>query len=347
MRTRIEFIDQTRGVGVLLVLLHHSGFFTNFILTFHMPLFFSLSGAVAFYRPNAEASIARYFIKRGPRLLVPYFLYSFLFLAISYFATIALSFFGLREVFRIDFAAAMKSIVLCINTKDYIGVTSVLWFFPCIFISGALFHTIHSVSKTQTATWSLAYSVIFFLLSWLENRISSSRLPFTLDISLMGTAFIFLGYAGANAIRNISTLNSFAKALVAAVGASGAYLASIQNTPFFMYINQYGAYPWAIAGSIFGILFICTATELAGEITPKDFIRYLSANSLPFFPIHIFVLALAAKLLSLLGFPPYSSIFLRIVLMVSTLGISLLLIEIINRYAPYLAGKPHKRVEPE
>lgn len=48
-KNRIEKVDFLRGLAMLLVLLHHSGFpFGSFILAFHMPLFFVISGWLAY-----------------------------------------------------------------------------------------------------------------------------------------------------------------------------------------------------------------------------------------------------------------------------------------------------------
>lgn len=55
VKRRIEWIDQLRGMAVILVILHHAGLrgFGRFILAFHMPLFFFISGLL-FDLTNAE-----------------------------------------------------------------------------------------------------------------------------------------------------------------------------------------------------------------------------------------------------------------------------------------------------
>lgn len=46
MKQRIDSIDIARGMAMLLVIIQHCGAFSQFILSFHMPLFFMVSGLV-------------------------------------------------------------------------------------------------------------------------------------------------------------------------------------------------------------------------------------------------------------------------------------------------------------
>lgn len=85
---RLNFIDAAKGIGIVLVVLGHTivpeirgsaygwGFLWNFIYSFHMPLFFFLSGFLF------EAGIAKYTDKRrfilskARKLLIPYLFFS-------------------------------------------------------------------------------------------------------------------------------------------------------------------------------------------------------------------------------------------------------------------------------
>jgi fucose 4-O-acetylase-like acetyltransferase len=88
-------IDIARGIAILLVVLGHSikisteiiaiptwAFFHKFIYSFHMPLFMFLAGfvAVKILGVNSMNSKGRYIFGRAKRLLLPYFVCSFLYL---------------------------------------------------------------------------------------------------------------------------------------------------------------------------------------------------------------------------------------------------------------------------
>lgn len=93
--TRIEWIDSTRGIAILLVVVGHvvGGYTGNYgmpkyqriidmvvdiIYTFHMPLFFMISGFVFGLKKYnwSKDNYATYINKKAKALLIPYFLFS-------------------------------------------------------------------------------------------------------------------------------------------------------------------------------------------------------------------------------------------------------------------------------
>ncbi|HEX2994927.1 MAG TPA: acyltransferase family protein, partial [Anaerolineales bacterium] len=74
MPKRIEYLDIARGIGILLVVLGHndfaalSPFFHQVIYSFHIPLFFFLSG----YFVDTSLSFFNYSKKRFHAVLKPY-----------------------------------------------------------------------------------------------------------------------------------------------------------------------------------------------------------------------------------------------------------------------------------
>lgn len=71
-KKRIEWLDMAKGYGTLLVILAHlkqSSIPGWWIYTFHMPLFFFLSGYV-FYVPDSFSAFVK---KKCKAILLPYF----------------------------------------------------------------------------------------------------------------------------------------------------------------------------------------------------------------------------------------------------------------------------------
>ena len=66
---RVELIDFLRGGAMILVLLHHSGFpLGKWILAFHMPFFFMLSGyTVAIKSNRSQQQFGKFVIKKAKR----------------------------------------------------------------------------------------------------------------------------------------------------------------------------------------------------------------------------------------------------------------------------------------
>ena len=74
MKERIEYIDIAKGFGILLVIAGHlfayRGPISRWIFSFHMPLFFILSGIC--YKMNSSTILVEYKKKKCKQLLVPF-----------------------------------------------------------------------------------------------------------------------------------------------------------------------------------------------------------------------------------------------------------------------------------
>ena len=81
MAKRLVEFDLLKGVGILSVVLGHSAIsepLHEMIYSYHMPLFFMLSGAVLALKPLKAFNI---FVKsKVKRLLVPYYVYGLIFM---------------------------------------------------------------------------------------------------------------------------------------------------------------------------------------------------------------------------------------------------------------------------
>ena len=70
---RIEAFDIAKGLGILIMVMGHTGFGTTFdkiIHTFHMPLFFFISGY--FYRPDKSISVKTNHLHHVNVIILPY-----------------------------------------------------------------------------------------------------------------------------------------------------------------------------------------------------------------------------------------------------------------------------------
>lgn len=73
-QNRIHWIDQVKGWGILMVAYGHNfPLFEEYIYTFHMPLFFLVSGI--FHSKKTTITVLK---KRAKQLLIPYFLWAFM-----------------------------------------------------------------------------------------------------------------------------------------------------------------------------------------------------------------------------------------------------------------------------
>lgn len=130
MAERVEWIDVYKGIGIILVVVGHvcTGWFRDFIYTFHMPLFFFISGYL--YR---QVSFGLFFSKKFRQLLIPYaaFLVSLMAPYIVYKLYIG-DFTGVIELLR--------SAVL--GGRWLTGWYSVFWFMTCLFFTQQIFNAV-------------------------------------------------------------------------------------------------------------------------------------------------------------------------------------------------------------
>lgn len=79
---RINYIDHSKGMLILLVILGHcingENYLKNIIYSFHMRAFFIISGILLNYSSTAKKSFARFLLSRTRQLMIPYFVFEFL-----------------------------------------------------------------------------------------------------------------------------------------------------------------------------------------------------------------------------------------------------------------------------
>ena len=74
---RILWLDIAKGIGIILMVLGHTGLpsmINNWIFSFHMPLFFIISGIL--FNPSRYVSSIKFIQKRVLTLLLPYLIFS-------------------------------------------------------------------------------------------------------------------------------------------------------------------------------------------------------------------------------------------------------------------------------
>jgi fucose 4-O-acetylase-like acetyltransferase len=343
MRKRADYIDYIRGGAVLLVLLHHCGILQSHILAFHMPLFFFLSGYVFHLNEYKKEKFFIYLNKRIKRLIVPYLLFELLNLLAALLLHYLFIFLKLDDVYHVEIFHAFRHIFMCIESSHYIGITNLFWFLPCLFLADIMMWFINKlIRKIFHANLEVIYILLFCVfvcLSFIENKLVSFRLPFTLDIALMAVAFVCLGYSSKRIVDWCYKQQFGIQFLFVIVGLIGLVFAvNLNSNNFLMFINQYGDYFYAVLGSISGIFFFCNLIFVSKDYLPKSGLLFLSINSLVFYPVHLDVLALLGKIMSYITFPSVVIIFLPLIKVLFVTVLIIPCIWYINKYCPIMAG---------
>jgi fucose 4-O-acetylase-like acetyltransferase len=290
MSKRIEYLDIARGIGILLVVLGHndfeaiSVFVHQVIYSFHIPLFFFLSG----YFINTSIPFFDFFKKRFSSLLKPYFFIIFL----IYFTSVSFE--------KMGFNTAITRIVKSLyGTGHYIDWVQ-LWFLPELFVVSLyafLFITLVSKLQHRWIRWgillaTLALSLPFlktfypFPISIFGKEYELYGLPFGLDLVFLSGFFFILG----NEVRQVTVDKTFDNLFI----LLGTGIGLIVLNLLFPYeidfnIRQYESFLVNTTEAILGILFILALSRQIELRSPRlaSVFKYLGNISLIILLFHV------------------------------------------------------------
>ena len=147
---RLDDMDMVKGVGIILVVIGHSTYVSENTLTwlasFHMPLFFLISGMLFAYKHAEKEKFSMYAKKRFCGMMIPYFWFSLIYIGVDYYYL-----FAHPEL--IDQAFINAAVLQAVS---FYGI-SVLWFLPTLFLGELLFYFL--IKKCRA--WQLAAVGIF------------------------------------------------------------------------------------------------------------------------------------------------------------------------------------------
>lgn len=176
-KERIVLIDLLKGFGILLMVVGHVAFSENlnhYIYTFHMPLFFLVSGFVS--KP-VSSSFGGYVKKLARQLLIPFGFFGLSFGMLFYVAV------GSTTLGHL----AMNFLAPNVVPFDWCGA---VWFLMSLFVVKVLFGALQKwLPRAGFHTVSILIGAAGMAVSLLEIK-----LPLTLDTSLVAYLIHWIGY---------------------------------------------------------------------------------------------------------------------------------------------------------
>ncbi|MBE6719231.1 MAG: hypothetical protein E7571_01065 [Ruminococcaceae bacterium] len=257
LTNRKHYIDIARGVAITLVVIGHgvSEYSTGLtgvervIYSFHMPLFFVISGLV--FRVKSGDTVKSFAKKRAKGLMLPYLLFAVLIFA-SHLAE--------RFVFKTDseFFKTLKTPSGILNTLLLTNKSafSNLWFLPCMFAAQVILFVIFKFIKNKWIV-ALCCTVPSVAIIFISPQIS---LPLSLEAAVVSLLFIYIGTLIQKADIKKKTEMLMLPAAIFAFCTSQAFYFTYYNDKAFSYYNVQFEVPWlfcltAISGSLLIILF--------------------------------------------------------------------------------------------
>lgn len=309
MKQRLEYIDIMRGIAILLVLFEHCiGSLKNpvagIVLSFHMPLFFFISGSCMTQYGGGK----NWIIKKAKAILLPQL-------------TLGLICIGSSILFDV----VMKR-SLSLSEVDYISPFG-NWFLPVLFLMELLLMPIITAIKNRLLVALSA--ILVFILFYFTDYSAITYVQQTIGALVFG----LLGYATRPLLDKYDQSNSKYKGFGWLALLLVVLLASI-NDPVGMYINQYGNKCLFLLTSLVGIFGIL---DVSVSLKNTSFLQWCGRVSIIIYILQFFLVRVGMACTAFIA--PSDSQVGYIITFFIVLTMIIPLSVICNNKLPYLFGK--------
>lgn len=287
-KSRVLWIDVARGIGLLLVFIGHLNVpvASAWVYTFHMPLFFFLSGLL--YPGCEKYSFSEFAWRRFKGLVIPYFTLG---LVIALFYSVIYAINGEPAA---SYAEMLRSFIV---QEHYWTI----WFLAALYLAQLIYYAIDRCFRRWRGAVTIA-SLALCVFGFLRYRLGFGSLPWNLDVALVAQFFFHLGYQFMHLekirewfVGSIPTLRligiSLACLVINVVAAKACIV--ISGHSLDMSIGLYGNELLTMIAAIAGILLV---VALASVVRSR-FIIYLGRNTMILFSWHSRIVIVACGLI--------------------------------------------------
>jgi fucose 4-O-acetylase-like acetyltransferase len=337
----VRFLNTAKVITVFLVIFDHLGgnpFHSSiFINSFHMPLFFCISG----YFISTQKYTFKDFITRKFRtLIIPYF-----FFAITGF----LFWFLIGQKYgddansQPDIFKYIWGIFGAVPSKAYLGFNFPIWFLPALFSSEITFY----LYQKYFCKYSWIIVICSVLTGALFKQILPFRLPWGIDVAFFAVFFIQLGYC-----LKKKNMNDTFFAGISLWGKIAIILTSTALTILFSNINATGDSKVLVYALQFNNYFLflvaaCTGIicvfVLSSCIPSFRFLRFYGRNTIIILGLHIMGYSVIKGLLYFIFHVPVEVLnenaYLKLLMATGNFIILAPVIYFVNQYIPQLLGR--------
>lgn len=310
MKKRESFIDIVRAVAMTFIVLGHTivhsehcGMIFKFIYSFHVILFFIISG----YTINQNKKFSDFFKNKFLRIMVPYFVWGTLFLLPYLFIGKSVG-----ENFDIHSSYNLKELLLNIlyGNGNALKQNSALWFLPSLFSMEIFFYGIVKINNYKKGWKDGFLLILLILIGGISSKYIKIIFPWGINTVLNCGYFFFIGYL----IKKYQFIkvyfNNFHVNLFSfIIGTFACFL----NPSIVSCIDyQYGNYFFTMISSLGISLFIIRVCYI---INKNHILEFIGKNTLSILIFHkLIILIFQTKLGVLSRFLTNSNLFLELFL---------------------------------
>lgn len=364
---RLHWIDALKGIGIMLVVFAHHSLPTaldTYIFSFHMPLFFFISGFLFDFEKYA-GSAANFYKGRFRSLIVPYFAFAVL-TCLFYFLLDTGFQPGVQNIKFFEHIALLENSMLhgiyhiFYALGPMISYNPPLWFLTCLFVTELLFYGLAKKHCGEPKKLILGI-IVTGVIGYLYSVYVPFRIPWNVDVALAAIVF----YGAGNLFRKLTEPETGSKTntglkldpeFVGKVSRIEKYLPAISILLSLLYLGYLLKFPTDDKvnmnvlkyGGFFSFYILAfsgifTFVYIFKKIGGSKVLEYYGRNSLIILALHFPLKDVLTKLAALsfggeLKYFHYNTAF---ALSLTILNLLLLVpvIFLINNYFPFLLGK--------
>lgn len=337
---RVQYIDIAKAIAIFLVVLGHPravedyGTVERFLYSFHMPLFFMMSGIFLKQKSHYSCQTWKTFFKKNLLgLFVPYMIWSAIYMSFSYI-NVGKVMYGSWIVLR--------------NTHSL----SSLWFLPVLFMARtyqeAMMHIAWKL-KWNPRKFAIVCALLFFAAGILiphNNTGDGIGMPWGFDIAFVASTFMIFGYLGRPWLEKLAERKSLLKLGIAAISLIVLFIGMhfthySEVHPFMLMANaEFGSPILCLINGFAGSLMIIMIAQIADSLLKhKDLIVFIGQNTMGIYLIHKnFLQGLYNMTINVAPGTPY--LIRAIVVSCITIIFSLLLMILLSKYISEILGRP-------
>ena len=286
MGNRSKELDILKAVGIFLMIFDHVGWgelVHTYIQSFHMPLFFIVSG----YLWKPDQSTKRIAQKRFKTILVPYLSFSIVYLLLFMVASLA-------SLTDRSIVLALRAVVFFPTDMQNMPFAPALWFLPCFYLCNLIYAFLsENLGKTK---WIAI--IVLAAVGFTYSSLTDYMLPITLEPIMVTPLFVLIG----ELIKNNS------EKIFHWLDKHWVLLSLIIFDCVFVYVNgscdlrsaRYHNCALYIIDAMLGTLILWGITRkiLRSPIIKMEGLSYLSIYSISFLSMNQFIIMLCEKSLS-------------------------------------------------
>lgn len=334
-KKRIAYIDIARALAIILVIFGHtfsSGPEKKLIYSFHMPLFFLISGMLMrLKQPEFTVKDLTLLLwKRFCSYYIPYTIWALLYSTLTF-----------RNLFKVLYGTREALVQIDSITP--------IWFLPALFAATCIAESIlFLVRKSKNPILPVCSGIcVLFLIGFNLPHIKPYGYPMAFDIALIAAAFLLLGWL---LVRfNFSGfLTNKKKSAVSFVAFTAAYLAAYYLCPntfpkgmyrVSMYMNGYGNPLIFLLHALTGSLMLLCFSALLDQLLPRQrLLSWIGENTMGILVLHKLFIELGRVALNRIGMDAASTPAVCLIVLFAVIGSSVGT-RILLTAAPFLLGK--------